>query len=69
VATVLGNLQVLFVAMAAWLAFREHPSRRLLLALPVVLCGVVLVAGLLGHSGGGYHPVAGVLYGLGTSLT
>lgn len=69
VATVLGNLQVLFVAVIAWLAFGERPQPRFVLALPVVLTGVVLAAGLLGHPRFGDHPVAGVLYGMGTSVT
>lgn len=53
IATVLGNLQVLFVAVAAWALFRERPGRRFLLALPVVLAGVVLVSGLAGRASGG----------------
>ncbi len=69
VATVLGNLQVLFVTAIAWLWFKERPGARFLVTLPVVMLGVVLVAGLAGHSGQGYHPVAGVLYGIGTSVT
>jgi drug/metabolite transporter (DMT)-like permease len=69
VATVLGNLQVLFVAIVAWLTFGERPQPRFLLALPVVMAGVVLVAGLLGHPRFGGHPVAGALYGVGTSVT
>ena len=69
VATVLGNLQVVFVVFVAWALFRERPRTQFLVALPVVMLGVVLVAGLAGKAGPGYHPVAGVLYGLGTSLT
>jgi drug/metabolite transporter (DMT)-like permease len=68
VATVLGNLQVLFVAVAAWVAFHERPSGRFLAALPVVGIGVVLVAGIVGGSSYGRHPVAGILYGVGTSI-
>jgi drug/metabolite transporter (DMT)-like permease len=67
VATVLGNLQVLFVAAFAWLVLRERPDRRYLLLLPVVLTGVVLVSGMLGGHEAGLHPVAGVGFGLGTS--
>jgi drug/metabolite transporter (DMT)-like permease len=67
VATVLGNLQVLFVAAFAWLALRDRPERRYLLMLPVVLAGVVLVSGMLGGQTAGLHPLAGVGYGLGTS--
>jgi drug/metabolite transporter (DMT)-like permease len=67
IATVLGNLQVLFVALIAWVMLRERPARRLLAALPVVLLGVVLASGLIGRTGTGAHPVAGIWYGLGTS--
>jgi drug/metabolite transporter (DMT)-like permease len=69
VATVLGNLQVVFVAFVAWAFFRERLRSPFVVALPVVMLGVVLVAGLTGQSGLGYHPLAGVLYGLGTSVT
>jgi drug/metabolite transporter (DMT)-like permease len=69
IATVLGNLQVFFVTFIAWLWFRERPRRQFLLALPVVMIGVVLVAGIAGNSSSNYHPVAGVLYGLGTSVS
>jgi drug/metabolite transporter (DMT)-like permease len=67
IATVLGNLQVVFVTAAAWLAFRERPARGFFLALPVVLAGVVLVSGLA-DGPHGTHPVAGIEYGLGTSI-
>lgn len=68
IATVLGNLQVLFVALAAWLAFGERPQRRFLAALPVVMAGVVLVSGLLGHLAGTMDPLGGIGYGVGTSV-
>jgi len=68
VATVLGNLQVLFVAFAAWALFGERPERRFLIFLPVVMAGVVLVSGMVGGDGGGTHPLAGIEYGLGTSV-
>jgi drug/metabolite transporter (DMT)-like permease len=69
VATVLGNLQVLFVAFIAWVVFKEHPRARFLVALPFVVTGVVLVAGLANRNEGTYHPVSGILYGLGTSIS
>jgi drug/metabolite transporter (DMT)-like permease len=68
VATVLGNLQVLFVALAAWAIFRERPTARFAVALPVVAAGVVLVAGVVGGSSFGRHPTAGIVYGVGTSI-
>ncbi len=69
VATVLGNLQVVFVALIAWVAFGERPSARFVAALPVVMVGVVLVAGVLDRTEAGYRPLAGILFGLGTSIT
>jgi drug/metabolite transporter (DMT)-like permease len=68
VATVLGNLQVLFVAGIAWLVWRERPSRAVAFALPVVMLGVVLVSGLIGTPAAGLHPLAGIWYGIGTSI-
>jgi drug/metabolite transporter (DMT)-like permease len=68
IATVLGNLQVLFVAFAAWAAFGERPERRFLIFLPVVMAGVVMVSGLAGGAEGGTHPLAGIGYGLATSV-
>ena len=68
IATVLGNLQILFVAAFAWLVLHERPHRRLLVMLPVVLTGVMLVSGMLGgHRGSGLHPAAGVAFGVATS--
>jgi drug/metabolite transporter (DMT)-like permease len=69
IATVLGNLQVLFVTLFAWIWLRERPRSQFLVALPVVLFGVVLLAGLASTPGPGFHPVAGVLYGFGASIT
>lgn len=67
IATVLGNLQVLFVTFAAWALWRERPGRRVLIALPVVLAGVVLVSGLVGRAADGGHPLAGIVFGVATS--
>ena len=67
VATVLGNLQVVFVTAAALVAFRERPARGFFLALPMVLAGVVLVSGLA-DGPHGIRSVAGIEFGLGTSV-
>jgi drug/metabolite transporter (DMT)-like permease len=68
-ATVLGNLQVAFVPLVAWLALGEHPGRRVLATLPVVLAGIVLVSGALEHGAYGAHPEQGVVFGVLTGLT
>jgi drug/metabolite transporter (DMT)-like permease len=67
VATVLGNLQVLFIGAIAWALMGERPDRRYLLTLPVVLLGVVMVSGWSGGGAIARHPAAGLVYGLGTS--
>jgi drug/metabolite transporter (DMT)-like permease len=68
IATVLGNLQVVFVAGIAWVLLRERPSRRLLAVLPAVLAGVVLVSGMLGSGRmAGLEPAAGIGFGVATS--
>lgn len=67
VATVLGNLQVVFVGLFAWLVLRERPHPYYLGVLPAVFTGVVLVSGMAGGHAAGLHPRAGVVFGLGTS--
>ena len=58
-ATVLGNTQVVFVAVAAWLFFGERLTARLIGALVIALSGVVLISGVLGGEAYGENPVAG----------
>lgn len=60
IATVLVNLQVVFVALAA------RVDRRVLATIPVVLLGIVLVSGAAG--GSGQASVGGVLWGLGAAV-
>jgi drug/metabolite transporter (DMT)-like permease len=67
-ATVLGNLQVLVVAAAAWVLLAERPSRALVVATPIVLTGVVLISGVVGAGAYGDDPALGVLFGGLTSL-
>jgi drug/metabolite transporter (DMT)-like permease len=68
IATVLGNLQVVFVGFGAWAAFGERPSRRLVMALPVVMAGVVMISGVIGSGAYGSDPALAVIYGVGTSV-
>lgn len=67
-ATVLGNMQVVVVGIAAWLLFRERPAARTLLALPILLLGVVLITGVLTGQAYGSNPSLGVLFGIGTAF-
>jgi len=41
--TVMGNLQVLIVGLAAWALFGERLRREVVIALPIMLSGVVLI--------------------------
>lgn len=66
-ATVLGNLQVLLVALLAWVLLGERPDRRLFVALPVVVIGVVGVSGVIGAGAYGENPALGVVLGAVTS--
>lgn len=68
-ATVLGNLQVVFVGLLAWLALGERPADRVLAALPIVLGGVVLISGAVGSDAYGEDPARGVAFGLITAIT
>ncbi len=67
-ATVLGNLQVVFVPFGAWLVLSEVPAQRILAALPLTLLGVVLISGALEDGAYGDHPARGVVFGALTGL-
>ena len=66
--TVLGNTQVVLVALVAWLLLGERPGRRSLTAIPIVFGGVVLISGVVGHGAYGSDPTLGVVYGVLTGV-
>jgi drug/metabolite transporter (DMT)-like permease len=66
--TVLANLQVLIVGLAAWLLFGERPSRAVAVSVPVVLVGVTLISGLFDAGAYGADPVLGVVLGVATAV-
>ena len=67
-ATVLANIQVVFVGLAGWLFLKERPSRLSVAIIPLVLCGVVLTSGLGHPNAYGANPIAGTFLGAGTGL-
>jgi drug/metabolite transporter (DMT)-like permease len=67
-ATVLGNTQVLIVALLAWVILGEQPNRRLLASMPIALVGVVLISGVIGSHPYGSDPVLGVITGVVTGI-
>jgi drug/metabolite transporter (DMT)-like permease len=67
-ATVLGNIQLVLVALLAWVLLRERPTNRTLVAIPVVFLGVVLISGVIGSGAYGDDPLLGVIYGVTTAI-
>jgi drug/metabolite transporter (DMT)-like permease len=66
--TVLGNTQVVLVALAAWILWGERPGRRMALSAAFVVAGVVLISGVIGSSAYGARPGLGVAYGVLTGV-
>jgi drug/metabolite transporter (DMT)-like permease len=66
--TVVDNFQVVLVPLAVWAVLGERPHRRLMIALPVMLGGLVLVGGLAGTAAYGTHPALGVAFGIGVAV-
>jgi drug/metabolite transporter (DMT)-like permease len=67
-ATVLANVQVVLVPLVAWAILAERPGKRVLVALPVALLGVLLISGVLEHGAFGRDPARGALFGLGAGV-
>jgi drug/metabolite transporter (DMT)-like permease len=67
--TVMGNLQVVIVAVVAWLFLGERPRREVIVAIPIMLFGVVLISGVVGSGAYGVNPQLGVAVGLVTAAS
>jgi drug/metabolite transporter (DMT)-like permease len=63
----MGNVQVIYVAVIAWLVWHERPSAGQVVGIPVALFGVLLISGVVGGSAYGVNPQLGVIVGLGTA--
>lgn len=63
-ATLLANSQVIFVAVAGWLFLGERPTRRVMIAIPIVLLGVALVSGVGQAEPFGSNPLFGTALAL-----
>jgi len=66
--TVIPNVQIVFVALVAWLMHGERPRARTIVMIGVVLAGVVLTSGLARSDAYGTRPVAGVALGVAAGL-
>jgi drug/metabolite transporter (DMT)-like permease len=63
-ASVLSNLQVVVVVVAAWFIWGERPSAAQAIGIPIALAGIVLISGVLGGDAYGADPVLGSVLGI-----
>lgn len=68
-ATVLGNTQVIFVAILARVVHGERPGRRSLATILVVFAGVTLISGIGSSAAYGADPARGAVFGILTGIT
>ena len=61
IATLIGNSQVIIVTLSSWWLFGERPNRMILLALPMVMLGLVFIAGIWDDAPYGEDPFKGVI--------
>jgi drug/metabolite transporter (DMT)-like permease len=61
-ATVVANVQVLFVAMAAWAIYGERPKPWMMRIIGGVMCGLLLTSGLSRPDAYGSAPVMGTAF-------
>jgi drug/metabolite transporter (DMT)-like permease len=62
--TVIPNVQVVFVALVAWLRYGERPAARTIAVVGIILVGVALISGLARSDAYGANPVKGVALGV-----
>ena len=67
-ATVLVNLQVVIVMIAAWLIWGERPGLAQVVAVPIALAGVVFISGMLEADPYGKDPFLGSLLAILTAV-
>jgi drug/metabolite transporter (DMT)-like permease len=63
-ATVIANIQVVFIAMIGWALHGQRPTGRTWAILAGVLVGIALTSGLSRSDAYGSAPVAGMLFGV-----
>lgn len=62
-ASVLSNLQIVIVLIAAWIVWSERPSPTQAIGIPIALGGIVLISGVLGGDAYGADPLHGIRSG------
>ncbi|MDJ0923958.1 MAG: DMT family transporter [Acidimicrobiia bacterium] len=67
-ATVIVYIQVVYVALLAWLLFGEKPARRSVALLPLILLGIFLISGAGSADAYGDNPGLGTIQALTAGL-
>ncbi len=67
-ATVVGSVHVVTTMLAGWILLSQKPTRLAILATPVVMIGVALIAGVGSADARGEDPVLGVVFGALTAV-
>ena len=68
-ASVMSNLQVVVVLIAAWFIWGERPSSAQGIGIVVALGGIVLISGVVGGDAYGQNPVLGSALGIVVAIT
>jgi drug/metabolite transporter (DMT)-like permease len=68
-ASVMSNLQVVIVLLAAWFIWNERPSTTQAIGVPVALLGIVLISGVVGGGAYGDDPALGSALGIFVAIT
>jgi drug/metabolite transporter (DMT)-like permease len=68
-ASVMSNLQVVIVLIAAWVIWHERPGTRQAIGIAVALAGIVLISGVLGGDAYGADPLLGSILGVFVAIT
>lgn len=67
-ATVIANVQVVFVGMYAWIVYKERPTLQTLICAAIVFLGVVLTSGLGRSDAFGDDPILGTVLAVASGL-
>jgi drug/metabolite transporter (DMT)-like permease len=62
--TVIANVQVVFVALAAWALYGDRPSARTWTIIAAVLCGIAMTSGFARADAYGANPTLGAIIGV-----
>jgi drug/metabolite transporter (DMT)-like permease len=68
-ASVMSNLQVVIVLLAAWLIWNERPTPTQAIGIPVALLGIVFISGIVGRGAYGTDPALGSALGIFVAIT